>query len=237
MESKTDTRPHVLQRTGSSQNRALAQSPIERSWLRARLTGPGAIYNIGNILALSAGFLLNANPSASESSLLTAVYSHFMGSPEALWLTAAMMMFIVSGEIYHRAHTAPDKLYLVAWGDLVSGLAAIALTVALVQLGDTALALVAGLMLTLAKLGNASLPLVGVDPFARVGLAFRVLAMVSRLPSILSLVLAVLVSLQAGAPWGAVILPTIMIVCFVLWLWADLLLLKPLIRFWGTLPR
>lgn len=188
------------------------------------LTGPGALYNWGNFLALSSGILLSLRAASGQSSWFEALRDHLIGSPEAVWLTVSMVLFIVSGEIYRSAGRPNAQARLLYWGDFVSGVAAIFLTIALSRLGDSAVALLGGLMLTLGKLGSAALPLVFAGGSASLDRVLRLTVVASRAPSILSLALAV-------SPIGHVslddaLLPLIMIVCFLLWLWADLLLLR-----------
>ncbi len=192
----------------------------------ARLTGPGAIYNVGNVLALAAGIGLNLREVWGEPGFAVALRDHLIGSPEATWLTSAMVLFLIAGEVYHQAYSSPAKSNLVAWGDFVAGLAAIALTVALVMLGDTAAALLAGFMLTVGKLGSAVVSVIFTQSQDYLDRLLRLLVVASRAPSILALGMAVLPVFFGGVPLDAVLLPLIMILCFFLWLWADLLLMR-----------
>lgn len=205
---------------------AVCEAHVDRSWVKARLTGPGAIYNAGNILALVSGIVLNLYAVWDEGQLTQALYAHLMGSPASAWLTTAMVLFIVSGEIYHRAYEPSAPSRLLPWADFVSGLAAIALTVALVMLGDTAAALVAGLMLSFGKLGSAVLPFFEQKNEAQIDRVLRLTVIASRAPSILALGLAVAPAIWGSMPMQTALLPLIMIICFLLWLWADLLLLR-----------
>lgn len=198
----------------------------EQSWFKVRLTGPGAIYNAGNVLALVAGIVLSRYDVWGQESFAKALYAHLMGSPEAVWLTTAMILFIVSGEIYHRAYQASAQPKLLAWADFVSGVAAIALTVALVMLGDKTAALLAGCMLSFGKLGSAFLPIFARNGGARFDRILRLTVIASRAPSILSLGMAVAPAIWGSIPMQTALLPLIMIICFLLWLWADLLLLR-----------
>jgi len=194
--------------------------------INARLTGPGAIYNLGNILALSAGIALTLHEAWGQTNLLAAVYIHLMGSPEALALSISMLLFIISGEIYHRAYLSPDQRQLVAWADFVSGLAAVALTFSLMFLGESSWALLAGSTLIVGKMGTAVIPLLSSDDFPRLDRTLRLTVVASRVPSLVALALAVLPAVQGDIPPDAVVMPVIMIVCFLLWLWADFLLLR-----------
>lgn len=197
----------------------------KRSKINSRMTSPGAIYNLGNGLALAGGTILNLREVWDQSSIGQALYTHLIGSPEAAWLTMALILFLISGEIYHQGYQPGAARSLVAWGDFVSGIAAITLTVALVLLGDTAVALLAGFMLTLGKLGCAVAAMFHAQEAGGLMRGLRFMAIASRIPSILALALAVAPVFAGSIPMDAVLLPLLMIVCFLLWFWADLLLL------------
>lgn len=198
------------------------------SKFQSRLSGPGTLYNIGNILALLSGILVQVASAWDQSNIGTAVYLHLMGSPGALWLTGSMLVFLIAGEFYHRAwqgtHLADPRL--VQMGDLFSAVAAMALTVALVWLGDTAIALLAGVLLAGGKLGAAILPTFNFSQAAQTERALRIIVVISRAPSITALAFTIAQGLQKGNMLEEVVLPSAMIVCFLLWLWADLLLLR-----------
>lgn len=196
------------------------------SWLPKRLTGPGALYNAGNLLALFAGIGLTLRENWGKPAMFDALQAHLIGSPGATWLTIAMLLFLLSGELYHRAGEPSAPAVLLPWADFISGLAAIALTLSLMHMGETNSALLAGGMLTLGKLGSAVLPLLKrLDRFDR---AFRSIVVASRAPSLLTLGLVVFPALLGTVPTEQVLLPLVMIACFLLWLWADLLLLSRL---------
>ncbi len=195
-------------------------------WVKTRLSGPGAIYNLGNVLALVSGVLLSLRGEWGQSSITHAIYTHLMGSPGAASLTISMVLFLVAGEIYHRAYQPGAGQNLVAWADFIAGLASVALTVALVLLGETVTALVAGFMLTVGKLGSAVLFALSQQGYERWDRLLRLSVVASRAPSILTLVLAVVPAVLGHAPLEVALLPFIMILCFLLWLWADLLLLR-----------
>ncbi|WP_223428427.1 hypothetical protein [Tateyamaria pelophila] len=197
-------------------------------WLRRRLIGPGALYNVGNLLALLSGIALQIGEVWGQSSVTEAIREHLLGSPGSVWLTGSMLIFMVSGELYHRAwqsHRGPDPR-LTQMGDLVSGLAAIALTVALVWVGNAAIALFAGVLLAGGKLGSAILPTFDLPKQVVIDRGFRLVVVASRAPSIIALIVPIVSLVQSGSTLGDAILPTAMIVCFLLWLWADLLLLR-----------
>ncbi|MCV3270703.1 hypothetical protein [Roseobacter sinensis] len=190
-----------------------------------RSPGPGALYNIGNLLALVSGAVMPLVHLRVDMGVGAALAAHFAGSPGALWLSGAMGLFLVSGVFYDRAwrDAAQPQPRLVQLGDLLAGIAAIMLTVALVWLGDTALALLAGVLLAGGKLGTAVLPTVSVPGQTLLDRGFRMAVIISRGPSIAALALTLS---DSNGTLSEIALPTMMIFCFLLWFWADLLLLK-----------
>ncbi|WP_299676105.1 hypothetical protein [uncultured Roseobacter sp.] len=200
-------------------------APVAGQWRRVRSPGPGVLYNIGNVLALCAGVIMQWVQMRGEAGVGAAVVAYFAGSPGALWLTGSMVLFILAGGLYHRGWSEPSGTQprLVQLGDLISGLAAILLTVALVWMGDTALALLAGVLLAGGKLGTAVLPTMPVPGRGLLDGACRMAVIVSRGPSIAALAVALL---DTSGSLADVALPATMIVCFLLWFWADLLLLR-----------
>ncbi len=206
-------------------NRAAEGAAAAGRWRSIRSPGPGALYNIGNVLALSAGLMVQLAQSRGEAGVAAAVFAYFAGSPGALWLSGSMALFILAGVFYHRGCSEPTgpQPRLVQLGDLLSGIAALMLTVALIWLGDTALALLAGVLLAGGKLGTAILPTLAVPGRAAIDGALRMAVIVSRAPSIAALAVALLGS---DGSFAAMALPATMIICFLLWFWADLLLLR-----------
>lgn len=76
--------------------------------IRARMAGPGGLYNIGNAIGLFGGLALavlgaQASEGASLSGGLRAGYEHLAGSWAALSISLAMLIFFWSGELYHQA--------------------------------------------------------------------------------------------------------------------------------------
>lgn len=195
-----------------------------RSWLGTRLSGPGGIYNLGNLIALFAGFALNLHGAWGHAGVVEVLRSSLIGSPGAGALTLALVLFLVSGEIYHHAARPNARVNLLPWADFISGLAAIALTVALLWLGEATAAWMAGVMLVTGKLGSAAMPVLGMRSRARLARLLRLTVVASRVPSLASLGLGVLTALRGRVPLDEVLLPSIMILCFLLWLWADLML-------------
>ena len=193
--------------------------------LGARLSGPGGLYNLGNAVALATGVAVVALSPAAGGSGLDAVARHLAGSPAALAMTSAILVFFAGGEVYHRATSrrgAPDTA-LLRLGDLVSAAGALLLSVSLWLLGDVVTAAVSTVLLAGGKLGSAlspggraSLPgFPGIDPF-------RWAVAASRLPALAGLALA----LATGLPALAALQSAVLLGCYLVWLRADLLLLR-----------
>ncbi len=196
-----------------------------RSFLRSRLSGPGGFYNLGNVIALFSGFALKLYADQGQASVLETLYSYLVGNSGATFLTLAMILFLISGEVYHHAGKPDSRAALLPWADFISGLAAISLTVALLWLGETTAAWLAGVMLVAGKLGCAALPVFAKWDTTRVERLLRITVAASRAPSLVALGLTVLPALRGEVAFDLVLLPLVMILCFLLWLWADLLLL------------
>lgn len=196
-----------------------------RSFLRSRLSGPGGIYNLGNVIALFSGFALKLYEDQGQSGVFETLQSYLVGNSGATFLTLAMILFLISGEVYHHAAKPGARTALLPWADFISGLAAISLTAALLWLGEATAAWVAGVMLVAGKLGCAALPAFVNRDTTRVERLLRVMVAASRAPSLVALGLTVLPALRGEVAFDLVLLPLIMILCFLLWLWADLLLL------------
>ena len=202
------------------------------NWLSTRFSGPGALYNLGNVIAIVTGTGLALWKLDGQGTAMEGLHQHLMGSAPAAWLTGSMLVFIVSGELYHAGHHGrPERRAMrTQQADLVSGIAAIGLTIALIGFGDATMAIVAGVMLAGGKLGSAILALW--HGSAALAGSLRVVVLGSRFPSILALVLSLQgISNQIAAPSAQdVLLPIVMIGCFLLWLWADVILLWPMLR-------
>jgi hypothetical protein len=164
-----------------------------------------------------------------DGGILAAVRGYFVGSPAATALTLAIAIFFVSGEMYHRAWSRgfPPDRQSNWWGDFLSGVAAGVLTYALAAFGDVMLALVSGLLLAVGKFGSALMP---EDYAAPDGNPwpnrFRTAVLLSRIPAIaaLALELARQLSPDGAAPAGSLVMTAVMLVCYLLWACADLLL-------------
>ncbi|WP_181180598.1 hypothetical protein [Mesorhizobium sp. B2-4-6] len=235
LEGKPQVRPHAT---------AMAATAISRRdliiSLRARMAGPGGYYNFGNALGLTTGItvqfaaLAQAGGSHGQNTITAAVADYFAGSPGAIALTLATLVFFCSGEIYHRAwaeRRTPDQA-LNRLGDLLSGLGAIGLGVALYLLGDPLLAATSGLLHALGKFGSAyhqpgtpafiGWPGTWPDPFRSAVLA-------SRLPAIAAAAAQSWLALpatEAGGPLSAIAGSTTLLVCYLLWAKADLMLFR-----------
>jgi hypothetical protein len=197
--------------------------------LAARLHGPGGLYNIGNFLGLAAGITVQIAHSA-DSGAAKALVDYLAGDVSAFMLTLATLVFFVSGEAYHRAWQygyPPDKR-LNRLGDLLSAVGALALGVALLKLGQPFLAATAGLLHAAGKLSSAickSDAASGTDwPWI-----FRASVLVSRVPAMLAALIELLGHLTAlthGGPTLPALMPATLLVCYVLWAKADLLLFR-----------
>ncbi|MEM7644798.1 MAG: hypothetical protein AAF366_20100 [Pseudomonadota bacterium] len=166
----------------------------------------------------------------SGASLSAAIQGYLFGSPAASWLTLAILTFLIAGEAYHRAwtgRTMPDAR-LTRMGDAISAVGAVFLSFSLASSGSLFLAFVAGLMLAAGKLGTAILPIVPIRQEQAIGIdrTLRWIVVASRIPSLLTLAMG-LVALHAdGLIFRHGALPGIMIVCFLLWVAADVALMK-----------
>jgi hypothetical protein len=203
--------------------------------VKARLAGPGGYYNIGNAIGLAMGIALQAASIAGRDgagvyAVAAGAADNLAGNAAAVALTAATLVFFWSGEVYHRAWARgfPPDAALNRRGDLLSGVGSVALGLALLGFGEPLLAAFSGLLHALGKFGSA---------FARAGQrlpgwpagwpdAFRTAVLVSRLPAMLAALvqLALVLSVPAAAEWPALLPPLTLLVCYLLWARADLLL-------------
>ncbi len=199
-----------------------------------RLEGPGGYYNAGNLLglvtALATQFFAGATSDATTFG--DRIYGYFAGSPSAVALTVATTIFLFSGETYHRAwagRAVPSKR-LNRIADLLSVAGATALTISLIYAGQTALALVSGLLVVGGKLGSAitgddrsSVPLwphSWSDPF-------RVAVLAGRAPGLLAAALDLgrhMFDQPGGMGLFSLVPPAVLVICYGLWIRADVLL-------------
>lgn len=208
-------------------------APLGRG-LRLRAAGPGGCYNLGNLLGLAGGVALAvaaAGPGFADGA--RAAWDHLAGNASALAVTTAMIVFFAGGEAYHRAwaNGFPPDPRLNRRGDLLSAVGALALGLGLFLIGEALLAATAGLLHAAGKLGSALKPGPGAStPGApsRWPDPFRVAVVASRLPAIALVALALAAALASpGAPaFAALAAPALLLVCYLLWLRADLLLLR-----------
>jgi hypothetical protein len=190
--------------------------------LRLRLTGPGGLYNLGNAFGLLTGLALYLAASSGGNGPW---WDYFVGSPAALALTVSMVVFYVSGEAYHQAFAGPGApdLARLRTGDLLSGHGAVMLGVGLLFLDQPVLAATAGALHALGKYGSVLVP-----PVAHWSALCRGAVVLSRVPAVAATLLALgqvageLPLLSVG-----VLTPITMLVCYGLWLVADVLLLRP----------
>ncbi len=209
--------------------------------LLGRCQGPGGCYNLGNLIGLASGvgFSIWGARQLGGSSLAS-VWQYFLGDPGATALTLAVILFLIGGELYHRAFvTAPspqesDRLLRMA--DFTSGVAGLLLSIALIWFGDYVMALLSTVLLAGGKFGNAlsrngqwqvRLETVGISGTpVRLGFdAFRVAVPLSRLPAIAGLAAEILRALSEPAFSSGTGQSLILLVCYLLWLRADSLLL------------
>jgi len=202
--------------------------------LVARMKGPGGYYNIGNALALTTGLgvqiaAVSGGEGQEPGAILEAARQYLVGSPGATALTVAIVTFFVSGEMYHRAWSRgfPPDQRGNRWGDFLSGVAAVVLTVALAAFGDVLLAFISGLLLAAGKFGSALVP---EDYGAPDGnfwpKRFRAVVLASRGPALAALALELvdLLGSEGPAPAGSLVMTAVMLGCYLLWACADLLL-------------
>jgi len=196
--------------------------PIARLFKRAN--EPGVLYNFGNVLGFAAGLAAALWPTGSSTapSVVERTLQHLAGSHAALALTLATAIFFWGGLVYSRAwaNGAPPDAALNRQGDLWSTAGAIFLAIGLFELGNPLLALSAGVLHAMGKLGSAwgggaRLRFLGWSPLF--GDLAKDLVLVSRVPAILS------AAVGFAGDW----LSASIIVCCLAWARADWLLLSP----------
>jgi hypothetical protein len=218
--------------------RPLPAASLSAGWslkpLTDRLRGPGGYYNVGNVLglvmSLATQFALAA-PASGTRSGLDILVGYFAGSPSAVALTAATIVFLVSGEMYHRAwvgRAVPDPA-INAFADVLSAIGCLALTISLIFLDQWFLAIASGLLSVGGKLGSA---LFG-DDSARLGFwptawvdPFRAAVLVGRAPAVAAAGFDLgfrLFNWTGGSVW-TLAQPIVLLLCYMLWIKADLLL-------------
>lgn len=223
-------------RGGAARSRAQPEAtrpgPTRPSLARsvaARMRGPGGCYNVGNVFALVAGLVIQMisvpDAAAGGAAGLFEVAGHYLfGSPGSTTLSIAILIFMIAGELYHRAWEtgAPPDARLNLLGDLLSGVASLVLTAALVMFGDIFLAIVSGVLLAGGKFGSAFVP------DGPLSWRFRQAVLFSRLPAIAALAVQFLREVSTATtetPLAATAMPAVMILCYLIWARADWLLL------------
>ncbi len=196
-----------------------------------RVSGPGGLYNLGNGLGLAGGLTLHVTAALAVAGSgvsigASAIADYFVGSLGATAITLAMLIFFWSGERYHRAWangTPPDPAQN-RLGDLSSGWGALALGFGLFMLGQPLLAATAGLMHAAGKFGSA-LPLHVQNrlPFGPQASRYTVVA--SRVPALV-VVLTQIEAALLGTPAPPLAASALLLLCYLLWLKADLALLR-----------
>jgi hypothetical protein len=203
-----------------------AARSVAASALLVRLQGPGGYYNVGNALGLTGGLALHvaAVRTLDVSSGSAAAAEYLVGSPSAIAITVAMLIFFWSGESYHRAwaNGFPPDASRNRQGDILSGYGALALGLGLLLIGEALLAATAGLLHALGKFGSAfhhRLPArwtaLRPDPF-------RSAVLMSRFPAIA----LVIIEIARSGTLSDGLAPGLLLVCYLLWAKADLLLFR-----------
>jgi hypothetical protein len=201
----------------------------------ARLSGPGGYYNIGNAFGLAMGIALQMSSVPAQSTGMSAAadaaMAYLVGNPAATALTLGTAIFFWSGEMYHRAwaNGAPPDPALNRRGDMLSGVGALVLFLALLSLGQVMLAVTAGLLHALGKFGSAAKwrPVPGWR--ASWPDFFRTAVLVSRVPAILAAALdlaRVAATSDAATPASVWMTPLTLLVCYAHWCKADLMLFR-----------
>lgn len=198
----------------------------------SRFRGPGGYYNVGNLIGLGTGLALQLS-TAATSTLTGAdvVVAYFVGSPATVALTVATIIFLMSGEMYHRAwreNHSPDP-DLTRLADMFSAAGGFALAISLLYLGQPMLAIFTGLLVVLGKLGSAvfgdhpeSLPFWPPDwPDL-----FRSMVLAGRIPAMAAAGLELWHQVALGTSDLSAVQPAVMVLCHLLWIRADMLLFR-----------
>ena len=195
-----------------------------------RLRGPGGYYNVGNLIGLATGFSVQLAQAPEDMSAAGAAANYLAGDVSGIMLTIATLVFMFSGEAYHRAWAngfPPDRA-LNRLGDFTSGIGALALGIGLLALGQPILAATSGLLHAFGKFGSA---LHRPNPLSRYDWPwiFRAVVIESRVPAILAALIELarlMPGLADGAPLTPLVTPAALLICYLIWTKADLFLLK-----------
>jgi hypothetical protein len=195
-----------------------------------RMRGPGGHYNIGNLIGIATGVAVQLAQAPAEMSAAGAVGNYLAGDFSGAMLTVATLIFMASGEAYHRAwaNGAPPHATLNRLGDFTSGIGALALGIGLLTLGQPILAATSGLLHAIGKFGSALCRPQRASAYDWPWI-FRAVVIESRVPAILAALLE-LARLAPAMSRDAQIAPAFsaaaLLVCYLIWTKADLLLLK-----------
>jgi hypothetical protein len=201
-----------------------------------RIKGPGGLYNAGNLLGLSASLAVAAVEAPGGHALadaVTAVWGALAGNPASAALTVATLIFLWSGEHYHRAWLSgfPPDVRMNQAADLSSGFGAVALGLGLALLADPILAVSSGALHAAGKFGSALGPrgdrrMIG-HVFSLDDI-YRGLVVVSRAPAIAITLWQIggIVFLDVDAAMDRRLLLVTMLGSYCLWAAADLLLMQ-----------
>ncbi len=192
-----------------------------------RLHGPGCYYNIGNALGLivGVGLQIQSTGTAAEGAA-----TYLVGSGSAVAITFATLVFFWSGEVYHRAWSggAPPDARLNRSGDIWSGVGAIGLGIGLLMLGQPLLAAFSGMLHAAGKFGSAFHGDGQIDVWpAQWPDPFRSAVLASRIPAIIAALIGLgHFSAQTTQQLPELISAITLLMCYVLWAKADLMLLR-----------
>ena len=224
---------HIQTDGSAAQLRSSAFRPFHA--IAERLQGPGGFYNAGNLLGLSVALatqfaIAAASPTGSVADHL---YAYFAGSPQAVALTVATAIFLVSGETYHRAWAgrAVPSVRLNRIADVLSAAGAMALTISLIFTGQALLAAASGVLTVGGKLGSA----VTCDDCSRLRVwpahwrdPFRMVVLLGRAPGLIAAAIDLtshLLGRAAATDLWSLLPSATLVVCYGLWIRADLMLL------------
>ncbi len=204
--------------------------------VREVLGDPGRLYNFGNGLLLFGGIggatLAALEEKGDFGNAGARIAQHFFGSPAAVALSLATLVFFASGLAYSRAWRScggTPNARLNKYGDILSGVGALILGCGLLMLGGALLAIIAGALNAAGKFGSA---LSG----ARIirtrggGIALsdfcKDVVMFSRLPAMLAALIGLATVVDGAHGVAAVVLSASLVVSTLYWGMADALLLR-----------
>lgn len=195
-----------------------------------RLRGPGGLHNIGNMIALFGGLIIFSATSWHELTIYQTLRTYFLGNVGTVSLTISMIIFLIAGECYYQAckfNNKPNQ-NLLRKGDFLSAIAAVISILALMSFGQTDIALFAGALLVIGKMGTAIFPKHNDKKHGVLGITslFRKISIISRVPSIIALAYTAIEGLGTAYYTNEFSISIMMLVCYVLWLVGDIMLLN-----------